>query len=275
MSTTEQALFGCPAPFLDEAPVSWICRLALSQASTPEEITKLLGLGGKRDLDVKFSRLSMDWVSDLCGLDRGCFAASHAVLTSYDRVYRQAPEMLLSMEGVPRFRYCPVCLGGQLTAYFPVQWKFATWSYCPAHGCFMENHCERCLAPLVLPRDLGEIVANNREYLSLRNCGRCGNDMSKREPCLVAEFIPMLADWEQMLMTNGRASISAFYHGYLTIKGWRGKRNIKEVLKLRDKGALHFHGYRLDADVVRRRQQTPRAVNTFRSISHPMVRTDL
>lgn len=170
--------FGVPEPFVFEAPSSWICRLALAQGCTSNEMLRFLqpASHGRYDLEKGPQHVVLDVLHAKVNLPARAFVEASFVLD----VFGNAPK-LMTATGRPRFRYCPMCLFERPTAYLDIHWRYADWRHCLFHQCELEDRCMACGAWLVYPHDMVASFAGRSGHASQRRCQDCASDLAKTQ----------------------------------------------------------------------------------------------
>jgi hypothetical protein len=209
----KQELFGLPSVLPLESPASWLSRASLTQGVPLKELLEFLGLDRKQDTDVAFLSDGFAVNAIRCGLSLGDFAVAQKIIRSAFRLDRSGQRLLLrDSNGRPRYRACPRCASEQQTAFFGIHARFICWRFCPLHHCLLEDACWSCGTPIELPVDFltcGPAV-RCRPYLS--HCSVCGKSHGQGTPALFGETWTLLAGLEQMILNNGRATLSALVH---------------------------------------------------------------
>lgn len=208
-----KVLIGTPTVLSLEAFSSWLGRLALSQGATLRELCSFLDLDLAGDIDFAISRAKLRDVMSLCGQPETSFDAALTVFGRLARVIRDGAGFLIRHEGRPRYRYCPLCIQHHQTPYFPLHWRFAAWRWCPEHHCLLEDRCPHCEQPLVGPIDHITAGPDGDGVASMDRCARCARSLAKVEPVHLGTGNGVMTDWQQVLLSNGRALLAALYHG--------------------------------------------------------------
>lgn len=94
-------------------------------------------------------------------------------------------------------QYCPMCLTEDDRPYFRLQWRFAWHIGCEKHGCFLEDRCPECGAPVEPHR----VTAESR---SVAHCPSCGSSLSGAKPEPLAEQSLEFQAKADAAATNGK-----------------------------------------------------------------------
>lgn len=197
-----------------ESVGGWICKLALSQGATPNEICDFLDIGQIQDVDRAMFGSRLAKLRHDCGLPETAFYVHDKVITSLQKMSNYGHK-LLAMQGrkMMQYRYCTRCLQEMQEPFFPIHWRFVAWRGCPLHACLMESSCPNCNSPVLLPRDLA-----TSGFGSLSRCLECGARLTSQKPLLLEEIpAEMLSEWELKQIQNGRALLSALYYGKFSV----------------------------------------------------------
>ena len=211
-----QELFGMCRPELLEAPASWLCRGAVSQGLTFKELCKWLGVGERNDVDMNFTLVDARKIAVRCGLPPSTFDLVQRIL-SVGASLTLRGEVLLRVEGRPRYRFCPLCLKDQKTPNFPVHWRFNPWRMCYTHECLMEDRCPHCCAAISLRSSKNDSGPKRRGITFLSQCSSCGDLLWKAAPVFVGSLPPnKLSMLDAARLRNGCAFLSAIAHGRMS-----------------------------------------------------------
>lgn len=211
----KQEIFGVCAPAFDEAPSSWLSRAAATQALTPRDLCKWLGLPPRRDVDSSFCIQQTREIAVRCGLRSDSFDFACRMLR-VGSALRMKRAVLWSDQGRPRYRFCPKCLQDQSTPYFPVHWRFDPWRLCFRHQCLMEEECWNCHEPAILPRHMQQ-AAGGTGVTFMSQCFGCSELLWRIAPIYVNQLpSSMLSPLGAAQLANGCAFVSAVAHGRMT-----------------------------------------------------------
>lgn len=233
-------LVSTPVIGLMESPASWFSRLALSQSASLQEVRRIFGVPGKRDVDFFFSRKSFSAmvlkVVDVTAEDwqrvdyRGRFKSIELVLGRLKSIDPGGNKYLSGSRARPEYRYCPVCLAKDWVPYFRLEWRFRCWHWCPLHQCLLRDQCPTCGHRVVLPN-------------AMFNAGTDGFGVGELSRCLSCEKLLTL-DWqsetgtvpeeqmtvlERCMLLNGRAVLAALLKGYMCERGLENKQRLREI----------------------------------------------
>lgn len=250
----KDALILVPPPQQMEAPSSWISRAALSQGCSINQLLSLMALESHGDPDMSISTSDLSRVRQLTGLQTHDFWFAQRIfggLTEFDLPVRDF--LLFATQGRPRYRYCPRCLRDQHTPYFPVHWRFAGFKFCMQHHCMLEEACQRCNAPVVLP--ITQLTAGPRKQgvAYLKYCMFCETDLSKAEVVSTAVMNSLLTQWEQALLRNGIATLAALYLRRLVMTESNEEKSVTHLRLLNRKRILPNNTAALTPDIIRAR----------------------
>lgn len=244
------------APELAESPSSWITRNALRQAVTPQELCRFFGLSGKADLDFAFTGPEVFRIAALCGLKSRQFRLMRLMFGRLRILDRSGETYLLSGNGQPRYRYCPDCLRERGRQYFPLHWRFKSWRLCPPHNCLMEDGCPDCGAPVLLPADMLNAGRSKEGVASLARCLLCSMSLAsslKRKACRIEPRL--LSSWEMTQFSNGRAVLSALFHGYAHMAKLPTRLSLRGVKRFEKLGLLPHDQFQLNSAELSRRRE--------------------
>ncbi len=205
----------CRPDFL-EAPTSWLCRGAASQGLTFKELCRWLGVGDRNDVDVNFTRKDVRKIAARCGLPPSSFDLVQRIFCVGVSL-RLQNEVLLRVEKMPRYRFCPLCLRDQTTPNFPVHWRFNPWRMCYTHECLMEDRCPHCRAAVMLQTPMEKGGPQGRGIAFLSQCSCCGDLLWKTPPVFVGSLpLHRLSMLDAARLRNGCAFLSAVAHGRMS-----------------------------------------------------------
>lgn len=235
-------LVGVPAAEFWESPSSWISRTALLQGATVPELLTHLGIPTRSDVDVKLMQQAPEVLSSLCGVQQSHLALARRIFKNLRRLGPVAPRFLLTRRGQPRYRFCPRCLADQRTSTFPVHWRFCAWRYCPLHGCLMEEECPRCRSPVCLPVSQLTAGPGQSGIHDLGYCMSCNFRLATTLPRDVnlarAAECPNVPPFDRLLLLNGRAVLSALFHGEVYVGSNDRRRSLSSLVQLERRGLL-------------------------------------
>lgn len=213
MSGPRTLQYGVPPPFEFEAPSSWLSRLALAQGCSLEELLIFLELPPGADTDQMMLGQGLAELRRKCSLSRAAFAIAGNVMGGFKKTGMSAWN-LVTANGAPAFRYCPLCMRTRSTPHLDIQWRFVDWRYCPLHNCLMEGSCWKCKAPICYPQDMALSKAGRQGNASQRRCLRCSADLAAARPCFVnPSTSSALSELEACWLLNGRALLASLCIG--------------------------------------------------------------
>lgn len=204
-----------PPPLQFEAPGSWLSRLALAQGCDLSEVMQLFGFGAETiDIDLRMHSEALLDMRRRCRLPAESFGIAGRVMRNFHKAQLDAASLLAGAKGIPRYRYCPLCLGQRRVPHFDIQWRFVDWRYCPDHNCLMEDVCWRCRAPVTFPVDMAQSRAGRKGYASQGRCMSCAADLSGATPCRIdPSSSKVITELEACWLFNGRAMLAALFCG--------------------------------------------------------------
>ncbi|WP_457389286.1 TniQ family protein [Roseateles sp. P5_E1] len=204
--TTDQVIrHGVPMPMGDEAPSSWLSRLALAQGCSLEALLDFLGLEFRRDADLQLHGLALTELRLKCGLPTSAFLAADRAMTRLNKSWLGASVLCGHHTKTSCFHYCPLCMRERDPPSFPIHWRFLDWRYCPDHGCLMESSCWHCKRSLRYPLDMAATKAGSYGHGSQRRCQRCSADLGAATPIPADPSRPgVVSDIEAHWMLAGR-----------------------------------------------------------------------
>jgi TniQ len=251
-------LAGVPGIEQFESFASWVTRAALSQGTDNTTFLDYVGIDTKRDVDIDVTRNQLRRVAELTGQNPSQFALVYRMFSAVHSIDPTGRKFLLFNKGrTPRYRYCPVCLHEQRISHFPLHWRFYGWRHCPLHNCMMEDRCRKCGSYVLLSRSL---IAGGRERRGigyLHQCFRCELNLSEHWNVVKDTACgDLVRRSERIAMNQGRAVLSALYHGYFLYAGSLGQQYpLTGLLRMEERGELPHFGFLLDADEVLRRNK--------------------
>lgn len=239
-----------PAAQSFESVSSWICRFALSQGATPTEVCDFLGLNPHQDCDLAVFGSQIVTLRRNCGLPEAAFYIHDQLITSLRKMSNYGSKLLATQSRKKmQYRYCTLCLQGMHEPYFPIHWRFVAWRWCPLHDCLMESLCPKCNSPLILLRDIARSGIG-----SLSRCLECGDRLTSRLPVFLTEIpLEILSEWEERQLQNGRALLSALYHGKFSVTGPIVKKQYRSLERAVTACGLSTKFDYISADTIRQR----------------------
>lgn len=249
-------LLGVPKKIDYESPASWLSRAALSQGVGIKEFRKVIHLHRTADADLAFTQKYIRYVARVTNQEARDFAFVQHMLTSLRSVDRLGQEYLLGHDLTARYRFCPVCLAKARIKVFALEWRFKAWRWCPQHHCLMQDRCPHCRAFPSLPGDMLNAGPGRVGVASLDRCLSCGEPLSTGwRSALNTVHSSLMTPWEEALMNNGRAVLSALAYRRIRIEGEEGVFSLSGLKRLQRRGLLpHDHFELVHDEVVRRRE---------------------
>jgi len=172
-------------PLMDEAPSSWMSRLALDQGCSIGEMLEFLGQSFDSDVDAALHGPRLAELRRKCDLPPTAFALADrmmgrvaAAALGRHVLYRCGPR-------VPRFLFCPLCLRERQPRTLKIFWRFMDWRHCPIHSCLTETNCWNCGNHLWYPRDMAKSKAGQTGHASPHRCQYCCADLSEAVPFFI------------------------------------------------------------------------------------------
>jgi len=251
-------LVGVPLIEPFESFASWITRAALSQGVLVSEFLEHLGIKRKVDMDIGLTRRHIQHAAKLTGQNPARFWLVHHMFSALRSIDTHGENFLMFFGEVPCYRYCPVCLHEQSVSHFPLHWRFRGWRHCPLHNCMMDDRCKRCGLHVRLRRNLmtGGIKREGVAYF--HHCYGCEHNLSTHWKEVNGSACgDILKSSERIAMDQGRAVLSALYHGYFSYVGQSKRRySLKGLLGFERNGSLPHFGFLLDSNEILRRRNT-------------------
>lgn len=240
MADVLEHLFALPEIQLTESPASWLCRVALSQGTGVKELCRHLDIPLVGDMDL----IAGQWLrvvdfrqrhSRLAGL-----AVARKILQSLQLVDPTGSQFLLrSVKGLARYRYCPHCLAEQVHTHLPIEWRFRAWRMCPLHDCLLREGCHECKAHVLAPFDFMNTAGKEIEVGSFGQCTACGSMLRHGETTSTSDSDRLArTGWSQLMLANGRATVSALYLGRVFVNGMSTSKPLGELRRLARLGLL-------------------------------------
>jgi hypothetical protein len=242
---TVERLVGIPPLIGFESPASWLTRAALSQGVSPWLLLKHLNLHPRADLDLALREKLAEKIVTVCQLDPNSFQFATKIYRNLKKIDPDGRNFLLDSDSPVSYRYCPVCMHRSRVKHFMVHWRFLAWVYCPLHQCMMEDSCRSCGAAVSLPNELLKAGPDGKGIAYLDLCSLCGFKLSSHwESALGTVDQRSVTPWQWSQMMNGRALLSALYHGEVRYHSDPGRlHGVKDLLKIQRRMLLpsqHF-----------------------------------
>lgn len=247
----EQQLYAVPplGPF--EAPSSWLRRLALSQGVSVWEIGRFLGFRMNKDCDLQMATMDLAHLTRVTGVAEEIFEGTRRILAQAVTLKMKIP-VLLSEDGLPRYRFCVECLKGMRTPYLPIAWRVDVWRLCPTHQCMMEDHCPHCgatVCPQAKSASAGKALADVSMGSQCLVCSKFLWDMQALNIKKLQHIRISKSDRTRLM--NGRAFVSALYQGTTDFPGL-GVIGVQEAVERGDRLGFYATETSLTADGIRR-----------------------
>lgn len=247
---TPHGLVGLPSAFDLESPSSWLTRAALSQGETTAALLVHMGLPNTGDVDVLLTSDLGQRAIRACDLMEN-FEVARTIFGRLRLLGSLGEQLLLrTRAGQSRYRFCPLCFRSQRIAHLEIQCRLSTWRFCPRHNCFMEDSCPHCGNHVVLPNDMVNAGRRGSGIAYLRQCQFCGKPLNAGQAVSI-NAVP-LSNWGRMLMTNGRASVSTLFFGFMRLDVTdRRRKPLQQLQLLANMGLLPLNPEWLTADKAR------------------------
>jgi len=254
MTSSSQRLANVPCPQLFEATSCWLTRLALSQGADLAELLRFLKIPGNTDVDRALLGPHLGDVKRVCGLPSSAFQVQERLMHSLNSISPIGDKFLLTDRlRRPKFRYCPVCIKSMRVPHFPIHWRFGAWRWCPEHDCLLESNCRSCGRPIIFPTDIFSSKAGMQGCLLINHCLGCGARLSGEKPCYLQIGNLRRVSWyEEMVLANGRALLSALYHGYFFTSA-TGIEDLNGLKRIETYGLLPSGEHWMSVENVRNR----------------------
>lgn len=176
------ALYNVPPPLPRESICSWLSRTSLSQGVSITAMLEFLEIKLHFDFDFRFWRLDIDSIAKKVNLLASDFRNQRTISRSL-RMYDFCAKFYVMRYGRKRrSRFCPLCLQEDEIPYFRMEWRLKLCVSCPIHKCLLEDDCNHCRSPIILPVNLFAKASDERPLESLANCPSCGTQLSKVSP---------------------------------------------------------------------------------------------
>ncbi|WP_350339830.1 TniQ family protein [Roseateles subflavus] len=220
-----------------ETPASWLTRTALRQGTSVRHIAEHLGWPVVGDLDLLFPSMYP------FGLPKGVAAIARLeiarrVMAGFKQTGISPDRLLLNERKRSCYRFCPLCLESDRTPHIRIHWRFACFIHCPLHNCLLEDACPHCQAKIRLPLSLLHAGPTGKGIAELDACRRCAGSLADGEPQLLRPSASDSNDWEKARLGNGRAVLSALYHGWFRVEGQTAVRSLKALRSVDQNGLI-------------------------------------
>lgn len=201
---------------MDEAVSSWLTRLALSQGTGTTRVMKHLRIPTTGDVDALVTGNRLNFIRRICGLSDNDFMVHDRIMTNLASVGDLGERLLLFGRGRSAAAYfCYECIRNMRTPYFPIHWRFAAWQWCPVHERLMDTACPKCDTT---PRPLKSALSSRAArmgFVALNRCRNCGIRLDiEPQKAVRAKRLNDFSPEHQRKLFNGRALLSALYHGW-------------------------------------------------------------
>lgn len=247
----EQQLYAVPPPELFEAPSSWLRRLAASQGVSIWQMGRFLGFRMDRDCDLQMATMDLVHLTRVTGPTEENFEGMRRILAQAMTLKMKTP-VLLSEDGLPRYRFCVECLKGMRTPYLPIFWRVDVWRLCPIHQCMMEDHCPHCGAT-VCPQSKSGGAGNALVDVSMGSqCRVCSKFLWDMQALNIKTLRrKRISKSEKTRLMNGQAFVATLYHGRTEIPGL-GVIGVQEAVERGERLGFYATETSLTADGIRR-----------------------
>lgn len=232
-------LINAPKAFMDEAPASWMSRVALSQGTTISELKYELGLQPGDDPDLIIIDRGIQERCESLGLDINGLQVALTIFRNFSSANLDRERFLLSHRRRAQYRYCPQCLKEQRTPYIPVHWRFSGWWCCFTHDCLMKERCVHCSNPIFLPTSMVHAGPKGKGIAYLSHCLTCGKALAATEVTKICELRDSGLDpWNEQVLKHGRATLAALYQGQVRLPFEKKPRTVRYLAQLDRLGLL-------------------------------------
>ena len=254
MTKYSKELVSVPVPRYDESPSSWLSRTALRQAVPVDDLLAYLGLPIKGDMDLNVVRGNLQRVTGLTGLHSKQFDLVQKMFLGAAKLGSGKKSYLLSLDGMPRYRFCACCLEKQSEKFFPLHWRFKAWRWCPDHFCLLDDVCPHCAAPVILPAMMLKAGPKKEGVGSLGRCMTCAKKLftEHRDKKQSLEFRYLNA-WETALLNNGRAVLAALLSGDVYTQDQPRRLPVSAISRIEKQGLLPHDSFFLTIAELERR----------------------
>lgn len=163
-----------PKPLKDELFSSWFARLAYAHHTHPQTFINLyFGLKNrsvfKKNIDTSLDVKLLQQIQIMCKNKIDIFKLTLKTCSGY---LQENDINIQSNRFFSTLKYCPICLREDNIPYFRKNWKFAFFTICLKHNCFLHDFCQNCNAPL-------SILKMYKDKLPFSNCQKCGFELKK------------------------------------------------------------------------------------------------
>lgn len=247
----EQQLYAVPPPGPFEAPSSWLRRLALSQGVSIWQMGRFLGFRMNKDCDLQMVTMDLAHLTRVTGVTEENFEGVRRILAQAMTLKMKTP-VLLSEDGLPRYRFCVECLKGMRTPYLPIAWRVDVWRLCPTHQCMMEDRCPHCGAA-VCPQSKSEGAGTSLADVSMGSqCMVCSKFLWNMQALNIKKLQRIrISKSDKTRLMNGRAFVAALYQGTTEFPGL-GVIDIQAAVERGERLGFYATEASLTADGVRR-----------------------
>ncbi|MFC3149185.1 TniQ family protein [Piscinibacterium candidicorallinum] len=193
--STLRRLVRVPAPFVDEAPASWLLRLAASQGVRVSGILRLLKIPSQQDPDLAF--MSADWerIKHFTGYGPEHFQTALTILNLVRGIGSTTrrgtvPGFLSTSNGEPSYSVCACCLKQDPVPYFRLHWRVPGFSICSIHRRKLRSCCKSCGRSIKLeapPAALADPSIATRSILQCSHCDAFRTDTADSDGLVMTE----------------------------------------------------------------------------------------
>jgi hypothetical protein len=200
-------------PNIDEAPTSWIMRIAGSHGVSVRELLSRINIRRERDLDVAFISRSVERLAKGVKLPRQRLSNISRFFELFRRDRWASAWLRNTEDGKGAVGYCPQCLAVDECPYWRAVWRFKYWVVCPAHGRRILDECPHCSAQVTMHAYLQRVQRSTRQPLCTV-CMKCGSSLiqAATQPSWAS---PLVGDLVSLQM----AVTSSLLHGGLHVAG--------------------------------------------------------
>jgi hypothetical protein len=239
-----------------ESPSSWLTRVALRQVVSPKELARYFGVKVGVDGEMAFAKRTLRKLAAEFTDATGSFEEVDLLMGRLLKLDPYGERYLLRYRSVAFHRYCAACLATDRVKYFRLEWRFKCWRWCPLHECLLRERCPHCDHMVQLPRDMLEAGKDGWGVATLDHCLQCGEFLTKGWQDDVSNLSEdWITAWEQVLLSNGRATLATLARGKLQIRGDNKERGFMHLKNIERLGYLPHVNFRLTHPELSRRQK--------------------
>lgn len=166
-------LYRCPPKLASEAISSWIYRIAASYSWSPAAISKLVGgTLNPAALDFAISKEIMRRIATVAVCSATVFTSPLVRgMSALKRTHLR--HLIYDTHGLPRYRFCPICLSEDEVPHIRLHWRLATTILCEHHKVLLTDRCPSCLSRVRLGGRENIAVPESGPVRTLCYCPTC------------------------------------------------------------------------------------------------------